>query len=151
MKLEDEIKNSKPIPLRQRTLLNILFTASWLDTLLSRRLKKYGITHQQYNVLRILNGSVPQGLTVIDIKSRMVDRASNVSRLVEKLRLQNLIERVVHCDDRRKVSVTITPNGVQMLANIADDRHMSEETAPGMNLDAQEAEELNRLLEKFRE
>ena len=79
MKLEMELKSTKPMPARQRVLLNILFTASWLDCSITRQLRPFGLTGPQYNILRILNGSVPKGLSVLDIKSRMLDRSSNVT------------------------------------------------------------------------
>ncbi|MBK8192989.1 MAG: hypothetical protein IPK76_07215 [Lewinellaceae bacterium] len=69
MKLEAELKSSKPLPPRQRAVLNILFTASWLDCFLTRHLRPYGLTGPQYNILRILNGSLPKGLSVLDIKA----------------------------------------------------------------------------------
>ena len=70
MKLELELKNSKPLQAHQRATLNIMFTASWLDCMLTRQLRPYGLTGPQYNILRILNGSFPKGLSVLDIKSR---------------------------------------------------------------------------------
>jgi DNA-binding MarR family transcriptional regulator len=90
MKLEMELKSTKPMPARQRAMLNVLFTASWLDCSITRQLRPFGLTSPQYNILRILNGSAPKGLSVLDIKSRMLDRSSNVSRLVEKLRLASM-------------------------------------------------------------
>ena len=118
MKIEFELKNTKPMPPRQRALVNVLFTASWLDCFLTRGLRPFGLTHPQYNILRILNGSYPKGLSVLDIKSRMIDRSSNVSRLVEKLRQNNLAERVPHSEDRRMVVITISEAGKKLLVDI---------------------------------
>lgn len=151
MKLEAELKNSRPLPPRQRAMLNILFTASWVDCLLHRQLRPFGLTHPQYNILRILNGSAPNGLSVLDIKSRMIDRSSNVSRLVEKLRQAGLAERVPHSGDRRMVVVTISAQGKQLLADIekalfSDPIHM-----PGKGLSEAEAAEMADLLDRFRD
>ncbi|MFN0033871.1 MAG: MarR family winged helix-turn-helix transcriptional regulator [Saprospiraceae bacterium] len=151
MKLEMELKSTKPIAPRQRALLNILFTASWLDCSLTRQLRPYGITPPQYNILRILNGSVPKGLSVFDIKSRMLDRSSNVSRLVEKLRLGGLAERVPHCKDRRMVVVTISDTGKKLLSDIEQARFMDGQGVAGGKLTESEALELAHLLDKFRE
>jgi DNA-binding MarR family transcriptional regulator len=151
MKLEIELKSTKPMQPRQRATLNILFTASWLDCFLSRNLRPYGLTGPQYNILRILNGSFPRGLSVLDIKSRMLDRSSNVSRLVEKLRLSGLVERIPHTEDRRMVVVTISEAGKKMLIDIEEAHFMDGYGSPGSKLSESEALELAHLLDKFRE
>ncbi|MBX2890570.1 MAG: MarR family transcriptional regulator [Saprospiraceae bacterium] len=151
MKLEAELKSTKPLQPRQRALLNIMFTASWLDCNISRQLRPYGLTGPQYNILRILNGSYPKGLSVLDIKSRMIDRSSNVSRLVEKLRISGLVERVPHAEDRRMVIVSISETGKKMLAEIEQARFMDGHGVLGSKLTEAEALELSYLLDKFRE
>ncbi|GAB4498142.1 MAG: MarR family transcriptional regulator [Saprospiraceae bacterium] len=151
MKLEVELKSTKPMQPRQRALLNIMFTASWLDCYISRQLRPYGLTSPQYNILRILNGSFPKGLSVLDIKSRMIDRSSNVSRLVEKLRLSGLVERVPHTEDRRMVIVSISEAGKKLLADIEQARFMDGQGMLGSKLTEAEALELGHLLDKFRE
>lgn len=150
MKLELELKSTKPMPARQRALLNILFTASWLDCAMHRQLRPFSITPPQYNILRILNGSAPKGLSVLDIKSRMLDRSSNVSRLVEKLRLSDYVERVPHGKDRRMVIVTISEAGKKLLADIEQTRQMDSDTL-GNKLTEAESLELAHLLDKFRD
>ncbi len=151
MKLEVELKSTKPLQPRQRAVLNILFTASWLDCQITRQLRPYGLTAPQYNILRILNGSFPKGLSVLDIKSRMLDRSSNVSRLVEKLRISGHVERVPHAEDRRMVIVTISESGKNTLADIEQARFMDGQGIPGSKLTEAEALELSHLLDKFRE
>lgn len=151
MKLEMELKSTKPMPSRQRAVLNILFTASWLDCAITRQLRPFGITSPQYNILRILNGSLPKGLSVLDIKSRMIDRSSNVSRLVEKLRLAGFVERVTHGKDRRMVIVTISETGKKLLADIEKAQFMDGQGVAGAKLSEAETLELAHLLDKFRE
>ncbi len=151
MKLEAELKSTKPMQPRQRALLNIMFTASWLDCYISRQLRPFGLTSPQYNILRILNGSYPKGLSVLDIKSRMIDRSSNVSRLVEKLRLAGWVERVPHGEDRRMVIVNISESGKKLLADIEQTRTMDGQGAIGTKLSEAESLELAHLLDKFRE
>jgi DNA-binding MarR family transcriptional regulator len=150
MKLENEIKSTKPMPPHQRAFLNILFTASWLDCVLTRHLRPFGITHPQYNILRILNGSYPKGLSVLEIKNRMLDRSSNVSRLVEKLRLRGLVERTPACDDRRMVVVNISEAGKKMIGDINIETLHRQSGSPGYTLSEVEAAELADLLDKFR-
>lgn len=151
MKLEAELKSTKPMQPRQRALLNIMFTASWLDCHIARQLRPYGLTGPQYNILRILNGSFPKGLSVLDIKSRMIDRSSNVSRLVEKLRLAGFVERVPHSEDRRMVIVTISESGKKLLTDIEQARTIDGQGAIGAKLSEAESLELADLLDKFRE
>jgi DNA-binding MarR family transcriptional regulator len=151
MRLEEEIKSSRTLPARQRAVLNVLFTASWLSTEQSRFLRCFGITGPQFNILRILKGSHPKALTVLDIKSRMLDRSSNVSRLVEKLRASGLVERCTHKDDRRMVLVHITEAGKQLLLDIDSKGFTSPDFQPGQSLTENEASLLAELLDKFRE
>jgi len=151
MKLEEELKSTKPIPVRQRAVLNILFTASWLDCSTTRSLRSFGITSPQYNILRILSGSAPKGLSVLDIKSRMLDRSSNVSRLVEKLRLGGFVARISHAKDRRMVIVTISDLGKKTLQDIEKEQFMGGHGSIGQQLTEAEAETLALLLDKFRE
>ncbi len=139
------------MPPRQRAAVNILFTASWLDCLISRTLRPVGLTGPQYNILRILNGSYPKGLSVLDIKSRMLDRSSNVSRLVEKLRVSGLVERLPHGSDRRMVIVTISELGKKTLAEIELPTDRYDKNSPGSKMSEAELLELAHLLDKFRE
>ena len=151
MKLEMELKSIKPMAARHRATLNVLFTASWLDCAITRQLRPFGLTAPQYNILRILNGSVPKGLSVLDIKSRMLDRSSNVSRLVEKLRIAAFVERVTHGKDRRMVIVTISETGKKLLFEIEREQFIGANSTIGNKLSESEALELAHLLDKFRE
>lgn len=150
MTLEEEIKNSKPIPPHNRAVLNIIFTASWLDCLMNRNMRRYGLTNPQYNILRILKGSYPNGLSVLDIKSRMLDRSSNVSRLVEKLREQNLVERFQNKDDRRMVTVSISVKGLSLVEQIGQDVFGDNGKLPGGKMSEEELMQLANLLDKLR-
>ncbi|HMX38963.1 MAG TPA: MarR family transcriptional regulator [Saprospiraceae bacterium] len=150
MKIESELKNTRPMPPHQRAIVSILFTASWIDCLLTRGLRPFGLTHPQYNILRILNGSFPKGLSVLDIKSRMIDRSSNVSRLVEKLRRSGLVERITSDQDRRMVIVTISEKAKDMLREI-EAKVFGPNMMPGDSLSEAEATELAYLLDKLRD
>jgi MarR family transcriptional regulator, 2-MHQ and catechol-resistance regulon repressor len=150
MTLEEEIKSSRLIPVRQRALLNILFTASWLDCILTRHLRPFGLTNPQYNILRILNGSAPKGLSILDIKERMLDRSSNVSRLVAKLDEQGYIERITDQMDKRVVIVSISEKGKSVMENINMDRFHFGNDALGAELSDEESALLASLLDKFR-
>jgi DNA-binding MarR family transcriptional regulator len=150
MKLEEELKSSKVLAPKQRALLNILFTASWVNTKFNRDLRPYGLTNPQYNILRILKGSAPKELSILDIKSRMIDRSSNVSRLVDKLYKNELVERCNNSNDRRMLCITITALGEKVLLELDDSPLINENLTPGQALSDEEAFLLANLLDKFR-
>jgi len=148
MKLEDEIKQKKFRSDYQKMILNLIYTTGWLNTLIHDRLKPYGLSSQQFNILRILRGQHPTPVTVNLLQDRMLDKMSNVSRLVEKLRLKSLVERRNCPGDRRAVDVTITKKGLDQLKNLDQKEVVWEQRFN--TLDMAEAIELNRLLDKLR-
>ena len=104
MKLEDELKMRFKTP-HDRALLSTVFTGVWLTDRFNRFLKQFGLSEQQFNVLRILRGQKGKPANLFLIQERMVHRMSNATRLVEKLRQKALVERVVCEEDRRKVEI----------------------------------------------
>jgi DNA-binding MarR family transcriptional regulator len=119
VKLEEEIKQQKPfVNELEKLFVNILYTASWIDGKNIQRLKVYGLSPQQYNVLRILRGAQPNASSLGYIASRMIDKNSNATRLVEKLRQKGFVEREVCLDNRRQVDIHITPSGLDILSRI---------------------------------
>lgn len=148
MRIEDAIKQPRFRSPFQRLSINLVYTGNWLNTLQTGWLKPYGLTPQQFNVLRILRGQQGKPATVNLIRERMLDKMSNVSRLVEKLRAKGLLERQECPDDRRAVDVMITQQGLDLLETL--DAHEAEWSARLRNLSAEEAETLSRLLDKLR-
>jgi len=148
MKLEEELKQGKFKSEYQKAILNILFTGNWLDSDSSKRLKPFGISPQQYNVLRILKGQDGKAISVNNIMSRMIDKMSNASRLVEKLRTKELIERVTCEHDRRQVDVKITQKGLKLLSEA--DKTMGDLGMLKNKISKEEAQALNEILEKIR-
>lgn len=149
MKLEAELQQSKFQSEHQKAVLNILFTSNWLESDSARILKPFGISSQQYNVLRILKGQGDNAISVNSIMSRMIDKMSNASRLVEKLRKKELIERIVCEHDRRQVDVRITVKGLSLLKE--SDKEMNQFDGVRDKLTEKEAILLSELLEKIRE
>jgi DNA-binding MarR family transcriptional regulator len=115
MKIEEEIKTQKFSTPQQKAVINILYTASWFNSMHSKFLKKWEISTQQYNVLRILNGHSPNSMTVQMIKDRMLDKTPNTTRLVDKLLSKGLAGRKRSRSDRRVVFVSITDQGKSLL------------------------------------
>ena len=132
----------------QKLLINLLYTHNQLVDKLSLSLKNYDITRQQINVLRILRGQHPKPAAMTLIKERMLDKMSDTSRLVERLRLKNLVQRSTNTYDRRAVEVSITEEGLQLLKET--DPIIQEFEKHLHNLNAEEAKQLNYLLNKLR-
>lgn len=147
MELEKEIKQKQFENDVQKAVLNILFTSSWINGLITTRLKPFDISPQQYNVLRILRGSYPLPLMLADISSRMLDKMSNATRLVEKLRQKDLCIRDINANSRRQVDITITEKGLQMLSEVDE---IIKKNELSEKLTADEAREISRLLDKLR-
>jgi DNA-binding MarR family transcriptional regulator len=148
MKLEDEIKQKNFSSPYHRLTLNILFTASWLNTQTARILKPFGVTPQQYNVLRILRGQNQKPASVNLIQERMIDKSSNASRLIDKLVEKKLIERKTCPQDRRQVDIKIVQKGMELLASI--DPQIKEMEAHFRSLSENDATSMSDLLDQLR-
>jgi DNA-binding MarR family transcriptional regulator len=100
-------------------------------------------------VLRILRGGHPDAMMLADITCRMIDKSSNATRLVEKLRQKGLLKREICEDNRRQVDISITDKGLNLLKKI--DAQESEWLATLKSITKAEAQELNRILDKLRD
>ncbi len=148
MRIEDAIQQKKFNSEKEKALLNILYTGSWINTLQQRFFKTFDLSPQQYNVLRILRGQHPNPVSVSSIQDRMIDKMSNVSRLVEKLRQGNLIKRSECSKDRRQMDIIITDEGLALLMSI-DNQHEDLNNLME-SIDHHDAKLLNELLDKLR-
>jgi len=148
MPLEKDIHQEKFQSEHQKASINILYTGSWLYNVNASYLKKFTITPEQFNVLRILRGNHPTPMMLADISARMIDKNSNCTRLVEKLRQKGLITREVCKNNRRQVDISITDKGLQVLKKI--DAEQSEWMSAMEKISKADAKELNRILDKLR-
>lgn len=148
MGLEQEIRQESFKSEHQKAALNILYTGNWLYSLNASFLKAYEITPEQYNVLRILRGSHPQPMMLADITCRMLDKNSNATRLVEKLRLKGMVKRETCKTNRRQVDISITDKGLNLLTKI--DHSSNTWQSVLKNITKAEAQQLNFLLDKLR-
>jgi DNA-binding MarR family transcriptional regulator len=148
VKLEQAIKSTKFKSEVQKAGLNILYTAWWLKTVMSKELKEFGLTHEQYNVLRILKGKYPEQICVRDIACRMIEKSSNVPRIIDRLELKKLVKRSTSSIDKRETVITLTQGGISILdaSTIVVNKVMDELLA----ITEKDANELNQLLEKVR-
>ncbi len=149
MRLEEEINQSKFRSNYHKAHLNILFTAAWLNQNTGQVLKAFNISGQQFNILRILRGRHPEPATVKLLTERMIDKMSNASRLVEKLKQKGMVERHACPDDRRRVDIVITDKGMQTV-NEASKALENGEREISQQLSTEEAGQLSDLLDKLR-
>jgi len=147
MKIEEEIKQLKFKSTHQKAIINLLFTASWIQTQQQQFFKSFGITNQQFNILRILKGQYPNAISATEIKSRMLDKNSDVSRLLDRLDSKKLILKQTCPKDKRAADVSITQTGLDILAEL-DKKQKQIDTV--LSLSEKEAEELSNLLDKGR-
>jgi DNA-binding MarR family transcriptional regulator len=149
MKLEDEIQQEKFKNEFQKLTINIIFTSNWLENHFRDFLKEYDITLQQFNVLRILRGKYPSPISVSDIRSRMLDKMSDVSRIVERLRQQGFADRIECLKDRRLVDISISQKGLDLLNSM--DVSMDEFDQKNVEkLTEEEARQMNEYLDRLR-
>lgn len=148
MNIEEEIKQDQFTNAYQKAAINLIFTANWLLTRQQEFFKPYGITTSQFNILRILRGQYPNAISGVEIKSRMLDRNSDIPRLLDRLVKKKLIAKAICPNDKRAADIIITEAGLQTLAEI-DGRIEAIERAI-IQLSPEEATQLSHLLDKLR-
>jgi DNA-binding MarR family transcriptional regulator len=149
MKIEEEIKSTVTLDNSKKIILNVLYTQNVIADKLNEILKPQDLSGEQYNVLRILRGQKGCPANMCVIQERMLAKTSNTTRLVDKLLLKNLVTRNVCPENRRKIEVLITQKGLDVLTEL-DPKVIEHENSFSKNLNTAELEQLNQLLEKFR-
>jgi len=148
MKIEEAIKSKKFINEWHKATINIVFTSSWITAILEERASREQITLQQFNVLRILRGQYPKPATNNLIKERMLDKMPDVSRIIDRLVVKELVSRGKCDSDRRAVDVRITDKGLDVLKRLDDSMLIMD--VLGGNITEKECKQLNTLLDKLR-
>ncbi|MBU6159335.1 MAG: MarR family transcriptional regulator [Bacteroidetes bacterium] len=148
MKLEEAIQTNHFRNASHRAVLNTLYSAWWLKTQLSGVLKPYGLTQEQYNVMRILKGKFPQSMCVKDIAGRMIEKGSNVPRIIDRLVAKKWVKRAVDQVDKRHTVIQLTESGMELLEKSTQEMNRVFDDLLGFT--EKEAEQLNALLEKMR-
>jgi len=119
-KIYDELKQTRRFAdPRQEAVIALLRTADVLRGRIEAHLLPHGISPEQYNVLRILRGDPEHRLPTLEIASRMITRAPNITRLIDKLAAKKLVSRCDHDRDRRVVVVQLTPRGLDLLNGVS--------------------------------
>lgn len=148
MNVEEVIKSGVALPPVRRTIIHLLLVGSRINDAISQSLKPFGVSPQQFNVLRILRGQKGKPANLSTLNERMVHKMSNTTRLVDKLISRGFVDRQVCPSNRRKVEITITPAGEKalILMDQAIDKTQADLTR---DFDDQMLATLNELLDKF--
>lgn len=118
-KIFEEIKQSKPERRPgQMPVMTIFRTADVLQHAIERALSPFGVSHEQFNVLRILRGAGEAGLPTLEVSSRMLSRSPNITRLLDRMIAKKLARRTRPKEDRRVVIVSVTPQGLALLEHL---------------------------------
>jgi MarR family 2-MHQ and catechol resistance regulon transcriptional repressor len=132
----------------QKATINLIYTNNWITERIKEFIATEDITHQQFNILRILRGSHPQPLSTLQIRERMLDKMSDTSRIVDRLVAKGLVKKAISKGDRRLVDIMITDKGKKLLERL-DMREEEMDHIMG-NLSKKEATALSELLDKIR-
>ncbi len=149
MVIEDEIKQLKFRNEYHKLLINIVYTGHWVGEKTAALIQPFNISLQQYNVLRILRGQYPKPATIRLIRERMLDKMSDASRLIERLRQKGYVQREICHNNRRAVDVVITESGLDLLTRLDDKIAGLEQLLHFLPID--KIKEINTLLDKIRE
>jgi len=149
MKIEDAVKSTNAMSTAKKTMLNIMYTQNLLAESFNEVLKPYDLSPPQFNVLRILRGQKGKPANMCMIQERMIAKTSNTTRLVDKLLAKDLVTREVCSENRRKMEISITDKGLELLTEV-DPFVDGYEMGYAANLDENELETMNLLLEKYR-
>jgi len=148
MSIEKDLQQNKPFKDDyERGMVNLLFTSRFIESKLKQFYKSHGITMKQYNILRILRGA-GKPMSTQNIGQRMIDRMSDISRIVDRMLDKNMVLKTVNTEDKRLVDISITKNGIKLLKTI--EKHENNQIMGLENLDKTEANTLNKLLDKIR-
>jgi MarR family 2-MHQ and catechol resistance regulon transcriptional repressor len=147
MGIEHDIQQVTFQSAHQKAMLNVLYTYGWMIERVKLFLADEDITHQQFNILRILRGA-PKPLSTLQIRERMLDKMSDTSRIVDRLVAKGLAKKVTCGKDKRLVDVTITDEGRKLLKRLDASGDPINDVM--CNLTEQEAELVSSLLDKLR-
>lgn len=149
MRIEDELMTAHFQSEIQKAHLNVIFSAGWIRTRITMALKPFGITFEQFNVMRIIHGQSPEGMRVKDITTRMLDRSSNTTRIIDRLIEKKLLIRQSSERDGRERTIVLTDIGVQLIHEI--DQNWQQNSPHKGSIDPADAVLLSNLLDQLRE
>lgn len=148
MRIEEAIKQKEFKDPYNKAIVNLLYTHSYIVSKQSSLFKPFGLSPEQYNVLRILRGQNGNPITVSSIQERMLNKMSNASRLVEKLKQKKFVVRNECPTDRRQVDILITEKGTEVLNQLEEEIYVLNRKL--VQLPEDEVDQLNSLLDNLR-
>lgn len=148
--MTSKIKKDPSITKQQRMVIDIIHTAAWVDVRISSILKKYGITHPQFNILKNIQAAFPEPLSVKEIKDSIMFTNSDVTRLVDRLVNKDLLIRNVCPVNRRKMDVSITPKATHILNEITDEFRLKFGNFFEKEVSVEESLQTSEILRKIR-
>ncbi|MEQ1554408.1 MAG: MarR family transcriptional regulator [Ferruginibacter sp.] len=147
MSLEKDINQAKFSNEHHKVMINIIFTANWVNEKLKPIFDKENITQQQYNILRILRGA-KEPISTLQIRERMLDKMSDTSRIVDRLIVKELAKKKVCSTDKRLVDVSISAKGIKLLQKLDGSQQLMEDSVKAIS--KKDAKMINDLLDKLR-
>lgn len=148
--MSSKIKRDPSVTQQQRMVIDIIHTANWLDDRISAILKRYGITHPQFNILKNIEAAQPEPLSVKEIKQSIMFKNPDVTRLVDRLVNKGLLERKICMNNRRKMDVSITQRGIDLLREVLFDFRKEFGNFFEKEVDVEEAKETSEILRRIR-
>ncbi|POY36410.1 MarR family transcriptional regulator [Solitalea longa] len=149
MKIEQEILQEKFEDSYQKAIINLIFTNNWLRDLQNEHFKQYDILPQHFNILRIIRGKHPNPVSPGEIKKVMLDKGNDITRLLDKMVVKELIDRKLCEHNRRKMDITITDKGLELLTAIDVPLTIFLDSIKN-RFSKHDAEQLSDLLDKLR-
>ena len=132
-------------------IAEVIHTANRFDTIIGAALKPHGLTHAQFNILRILRDAAPSPLSVSDIRERVLFPNSDITRLIDRLVAKELVSRTVCPANRRKVDIGITESARQLLEVIVPQVDGRLKSSYASSISNAEAEPVSSILKRIQE
>lgn len=148
MSLKDDIQAKGFHSEQEKSFVNLIYTAALFEANFNKFIKPFGVSSQQYNVLRILRGQFPNSMSSGDLHSRMIHKMSNASRLVDKLVEKGYVIRVVNANDKRNILVSITDLGLRLVTDL--DKEVAAFQKTSIDLPSAKLKDLNLILDELR-
>ncbi len=148
MSLKDDIQAKGFHSEQEKSFVNLISTAALFEANFNKFIKPFGLSSQQYNVLRILRGQFPNSMSSGDLHSRMIHKMSNASRLVDKLVEKGYVIRVVNANDKRNILVSITDLGLRLVTDL--DKEVAAFQKTSIDLPSAKLKDLNLILDELR-
>ena len=150
MGLKEQLKMREFKSEYQKAHLNLYHTVYGMLYREKQFFSNYDLTSNQYNVLRILRGQNGKSVSIKEIRSRMLDRGSDVGRIVVRLEKKGLVKKMICENDRRAMDVVISEKGLALLTDINDAPSEEALNSGMLNLTEEQARQLNELLDIIR-